>query len=174
MSYREKAKKARLTAVSYLFESVAGVLLDPSTSINLNQGFEQFLQYGKSNSTASGDMRGQEHLACLLATMVVCCEPACRMSNGSMLKPYFSPLSFRNAVVGPCENAPVKISWLLTKSRIELGAGLNWVKERTRVYSSTTVLEYVHVYCNTYTWTNITLSQKRLEIRALRCNGDTS
>jgi hypothetical protein len=59
-SDREKAKKARLTAVSYLFESVAGVLLDPSTSINLNQGFEQFLQYGKSNSTASGEDKRED------------------------------------------------------------------------------------------------------------------
>ncbi len=31
----------------------------------------------------------------------------------------------------------------------------------------------IHVY-QWYTCTNITLSQKRLEIQALRCNGDTS
>ena len=36
------------------------------------------------------------------------------------------------------------------------------------------VLEYVRTMVHVYTCTNITLSQKRLEIQALRCNGDTS
>jgi hypothetical protein len=35
------------------------------------------------------------------------------------------------------------------------------------------VLEYVHVYVHVYVQIYITLSQKQLEIQALRCNGDT-
>ncbi len=51
----------------------------------------------------------------------------------------------------------------------------DWKRAYVHVYHGTRVLEYQKmVRVRTRVRTNITLSQKRLEIQALRCNGDTS